>query len=519
MLEMGDPPLKAVGSLQIQPERALGWITLGSSLYHVITRLKASPEQFPTLEISYTPSTPLSNPVILSLASNGLRLRFDGPDQRLRLIEILDFSLVAVTYKNIDLVRRTKSSEEANIEDPTQLGPSFKHVYNRLFGPTYAGEYIQPLSGKTTGTYVLSYPGLAFTFPVKHKSWSDKVDFVSLLSSNATGPALSMAIFSGNSWTEARTTLYNKTPTLPRMPTIGGKLGEVTPDEVEEVRVLGGGKLELVRRSLAPFAMTLNETTPQDIVAELGPPDAIYRKHDRRISIHATGHPVRRRVSMSPGLDPQAIDTDQSSIQSYTEDSDIEAESREDKTGDSTDECFYNYLNHGFDILIARPNNKSAPFPGGAAADSVSWNSSALLVATKIFLHGNVPGSFSFNRHRRSRWVIRTSNESQGSVLTSEMKFQEISSALKDLWRDSYKDEHEEKQMQRGMVLNRGWEESPESSIELLGDMEESPTRETAIDSFSADGNGGLSNTELFGFPGLLFEVLKNDTISCLTVF
>jgi isoleucyl-tRNA synthetase len=99
------------------------------------------------------------------------------------------------------------------------------------------------------------------------------------------------------------------------------------------------------------------------------------------------------------------------------------------------------------------------------------------------------------------------------------MPFSHISSALKDVWHDTYTDESEEKQMQRGMVLNRGWEQSPESSIELLGDLEESPTREKADDHGMSDAGGGVSNTDLFGFPGMLFEVLKNDTVSCLTVF
>jgi isoleucyl-tRNA synthetase len=99
------------------------------------------------------------------------------------------------------------------------------------------------------------------------------------------------------------------------------------------------------------------------------------------------------------------------------------------------------------------------------------------------------------------------------------MAFSEISAALKDVWHSTYKDENEEKQMQRGMVLNRGWEQSPESSIELLGDLEESPTRGKGDDAGSSEATGGMSNTELFGFPGMLFEVLKNDCINCLTVF
>ncbi|KIW20749.1 hypothetical protein PV08_01327 [Exophiala spinifera] len=508
-------------SLQIQPERGIGWITLGSSLHSVLTRLKASPQTYCNIDLSYSAAQPIASPIILSLSYNGLRLRFDGPDQRLRLIEVLDFSAITLVYKNTDLVRRTKGVDGINPEEyPSTPGPTFRHIYSRLFGPTYAGEYLPPEQNRSTGTYVLSYPGLAFSFPIKHQSWSDKVDFVSILSSNATSPAVSMAIFSGSSWTEARSNLYTKPPTFPRLSLLLGKSSETIADEIEEVKVLGGGKVEFIRRNTPAFTLTLSEATPQDLVAELGPPDAIYRKNDRRISIHATGKPSNQRLpSMSPALDPQALDTDQSSLQSYTEDSDVEPEHDEGHSGASRDECFYNYFNHGFDVLISSPAPRSRPFPGSYNTET-SKSPSAPLVATKLFLHGNVPGSFSFNRHRRCRWTIHTTEEGQEQVLTSETGFSDISSTLKQIWRGIYRNEDEEKQMQRGMVLNRGWEQSPESSIELLGDLEESPTRGQGLGGGSAEVLGnGMSNTELFGFPGMLFEVLKNDTISCLTVF
>lgn len=483
--------------------------------------MKASPQIFCNIDLSYSPVQPITSPIILNLPYNGLRLRFDGPDQRLRLIEVLDFSAITLVYKNTDLVRRTKSTDGTNPEEnPATLGPTFRHIYSRLFGPTYAGEYLPPEHGRPTGTYVLSYPGLAFNFPIKHQSWSDKVDFVSILSSNATSPAVSMAIFSGSSWTEARSILFTKTPTYPRLSSLIGKSAETIADEIEEVRVLGGGKVEFVRRSTPAFILTLSEATPQDLVAELGPPDAIYRKNDRRISIHATGKPSNRRPpSMSPALDPQALDTDQSSMQSYTEDSDLGPEPDEERSSGSGDECFYNYFNHGFDILISSPAPRSLHFPG-SCNNETSKSSSAQLVATKIFLHGNIPGSFSFNRHRRCRWTIQTTEDGQEQVLTSEMQFSDVSSTLKRLWHGIYRNEDEEQQMQRGMVLNRGWEQSPESSIELLGDLEESPTRAQGLGGGSAEVIGNrMSNTELFGFPGMLFEVLKNDTISCVTVY
>ena len=40
---------------------------------------------------------------------------------------------------------------------------------------------------------------------------------------------------------------------------------------------------------------------------------------------------------------------------------------------------------------------RNTPNPGG---------SPDRLVATKLVLHGNIPGSYEFNRHRRCRWDI-----------------------------------------------------------------------------------------------------------------
>jgi len=456
--------------------------------------------------------------VILNLPKNGLRLRFDGPDQRLRLIEVLNFSKSALQYKGTDLVRRNRSSDEGCYHDPVLQGPPFRHVYNRLFGPAYAGEYISPESGHSTGTYVLSYPGLAFSFPLKHQSWSDKADFVSLLSSSAAGPAKSMAIFDGPSWPEARSSLYTKAPTLPRFSALSAKATDTIPDEIEEIIIYGGGKLEARRRASPGLHIILGETTPQDLIAELGPPDAIYRKLDNRISIHAAATTsTQRHPSMSPLAGPQATDTDQSSLQSYTEDSESDrAEGCSDVPASVGAECFYNYFHHGFDALVSFATHRSPPFPD-TESTVVSGRADSQLVVTKMLLHCNIPGSYSFNRHRRSRWTIHTGAE-DCPTLTSEMPFSDISSLLKETWRTTYQDGEQEKKMQRGMVLNRGWGESPDSSIELLGGFEENAANGNKTGE-STDHLPNSSNTDLFGFPGLLFEVLKNDTISCLTVY
>ncbi|KAL1956075.1 hypothetical protein VTO42DRAFT_7670 [Malbranchea cinnamomea] len=487
---------------QIFPGRGVGFLTLGASLHNVLTRLKALPQSYPTIDLSYSASDPLHKPVLIELPENGLRLRFDGADQRLRLIEVLDFTKIPLVYKALDVVKGS----------PPPQGPTFRHVYNRLFGPSYPGEYIPPARGESHGVYILSYPGVAFSFPLLHSAWSEQRDFVSLMSSSAASPATSMAVFQGSSWADARRSLYTRQPQYPRSTALVGKNRDSVADEVEEVRVLGGGKVELRRRSSSSFWITLSETTPQDLIAELGPPDAIYKKLDRRIMIHGGQPPGSTKpIVSSEGLHP--VDLDQSSENSATDDSDEDASTAPSK---QTTECFYNYFNHGFDVLISHPTAPGPPFPGSESKGYFPPLSPSKLTVTKLLLHGNVPGSYPFNRHRRCRWVIDIGSQSQ--PLTSETPYPEISEHLKRVWKDSYSSPSEEASLQRAMVLNRGWGDTPGSSMELLGGWEENADSKH-WDASSGNGMESLGNTELFGFPGLLFEVLKNGAVSCLTVY
>ncbi|KAH8690084.1 hypothetical protein BGW36DRAFT_329586 [Talaromyces proteolyticus] len=505
---------RAPAAMQVSPGKGLGFLTLGSSLHNVLTRIKSRPQSYPAIDIAYSPTEPLNEPIILNLSVNGLRLRFDGPDQRLRLIEVLDFSKTPLVYKSQEVVKNAKSQDQPS----PSTGPGFRHVYNRLFGPSYPGEYIPPANDSPYGTYVLSYPGVAFSFPLQDSAWSDNCDFVALLSSSAASPATSLAIFQGSSWSEVRNQLFTTPPQFPRSQALIGKGRDTAPDEVEEVRVLGAGKLELVRRSSPSFMVTFSETTAQDLIAELGPPDAIYRKNDRRISIHGASGAIRRHLlSPSPGRGHDTPDTDHSSNNSPTDDS-------EDETRRATEidplslpaECFFNYFHHGFDAFISYPTTSGPAFPSSDITDLPPPASFSQLTVTKFIVHGNVPGSYPFNRHRRSRWQILL-GPSAGN-LTSETHYDEISRRLKKVWKDSYSSSAEEAALQRGMVLNRGWGDSPESSVEFLGDWEESAGGKHRS-STGQDGARGLGNTELFGFPGLLFEVLKNGAVSSMTIY
>ncbi|KAI9840940.1 MAG: hypothetical protein M1837_001119 [Sclerophora amabilis] len=523
---------------QVYPNQGLGFLVLGASLHDVLVYLKARPQTFPNISISHSSSQPIHSPIILDLPSSGVRIRFDGLDQRLRLVEVLDFTKGKLIYKNTDIVRGPSDPAAPSSTDTAGSGgPTFRHVYHRLFGPTFPGEYVPPdvKEDGAKGTYVLSYPGIAFSFPLHDASWSPDVDFVSLLSSNAASPALSMAIFNGSSWSDARRDLYTRSPPNPRSLSSSGRHKDLAADEVEVVKIRGAGRLELIRRSSPSFWITLSETTPQDLVAELGPPDAIYRKHDQRLAIHRPSAFEEERSQMPAGIVSSGLDdltdTDQSSSHGGTDESEDETGvlSRHDQGSPGT-ECFYNYFHHGFDVLISHPTTLSPlpPRPPNQKLSNASDPAASRVTpattnptATKVLLHGNIPGSYPFNRHRRIRWELGyDSSSSNASTINSDMPFKKSSALLKEVWKHSYASQDEERQLQRGMVLNRGWGDSPSSSCELLGGWEEGlEGKRKGVGGSSVDGELGLGNTELFGFPGLVFEVLKNDAVSCLTIF
>ncbi|KAJ6442882.1 D-lactate dehydrogenase, mitochondrial precursor [Purpureocillium lavendulum] len=484
---------------------------LGASLHDVLTRLKAEPQRFPKLEVLYSPDRPVTEPVCIDLPQNGIRLRFDGPEQRLRLVEVLDFTKNHVTFKDRDLLKPANGTSAPGSPVPgetSSAGPTFRHIYHRLLGPTYAGEFIPPTGGQEDGIYVLSYPGVAFNFPMPKAAYSPSKDVVSLLSASSSQVATSMAVFSGDSWAEARPTLF--TEVLPSIKTTSalprGK--DVYPDEVSLVRLYGGGGIDLFRKwTSSAFRIQLGETTPQELVMELGPPNAIYRKNDQNMVIHKmrTASNTHSRPSAADiGRPDDLTDTDQSSMNTGSDDSDEEAID-EQTASNPSGACFYNYFYLGFDVLLSTPTPPSSLPPGAEPIGSenpIKTHHPDRLVVTKIVLHGNIPGSYEFNRHRRCRWEIAYLGDSEDGPINSETEFRQVEDRMSETWQDALP-AGKGSARQRGMVLNRGWGDSPGSSCEFLGGWEESGARR-------AD-SGGESTTTLYGFPGLVFEVLKND--------
>lgn len=252
-------------------------------------------------------------------------------------------------------------------------------------------------------------------------------------------------------------------------------------------------------------------------------------------------------------------------------------------------EQYYCYFSHGFDLLLGSPTDIS-PVPGQSAdqqgqeeEENLVPNSDSHKVVTRIVLHGNIPGSYPFNRHRRSRWSLVNppypALKKSDVEINSESKFLDFHKVLIKSFQGMWPD----KDMSEGMVIVRNWNgrdddsDSPSNSAIWIGgqmdDIAPNNSGQSAAAAARAQQNhshhhqqqqqqrrnnfGGmdddfdndfdnddddddwdavepigdapprkgnqhdrwLRNTKLFKFPGLMFEVMENGAVSALTVY
>lgn len=466
---------------------------LGASLQAILSFVKARSITFTTVEVRYSQTAPLETPIIVNLPRNGIRLRFDGAEQRLRCIEVTEFSRSNITYKGTKL-GKTQDSETAS------AGPPFRRLY-QILGATFPGEYVAPPKGEYLGTYVLSWPGVAFSFPIQQSAWSPTKDHVSLLGSQAAGPALHMVLFEGKSWPEMCAKLFVYEPTSPRHL---GIAGELSPADVEYASLAVTGDVLLHRKLPAgDFLIRLNETTPQDLISELGPPDATYDRSTNATAASSSSHKRTDSLSKPSNRRPQSGSTPSSYSSTATDtyetdfDSDFRDEIPADENGHQT---FWCYFSHGMDILVAPPSRHT-----NGSASRVMSGLSPKRVVTKVVLHGNVPGTYAFNRHRRLRWELILPK----AVLNSESLFEEH---LRPALLQHFSSMSSTSDMLRGKVVNRSWGSSSDDTAFFLPDAD--------ADLVEGDGSEQwLGNTRLYHFPGLVFEVAENGSVTTVTVY
>lgn len=536
-------------------------IVLGATLHHVLHRIHVRKE-LGKVNIFADDQHPATTPVVVQLCERGLQLRFDGPEQRLRMIEVTDFTKARYTYDGKDILKQDRPS--------SQKGPTFKSVYKQ-FGPATPGEFVENKDRDNKyDWFSLSYPGIAFKFPVQAGTWkeslnSDWAAAVNFLDTSAVKPACSMCIYHGESWPKVRGQIFTMDMPFPRRPILGATRADYAKlvKEVELARIHGEGRIELLRKNARSFWIILSETTPQDLITIIGPPDDIYRK-PKPASAHrprTESHSRSRRSSAKQDFKPESWGSAHAPSSAAESDDEEEYLEEAEYDGDLREE-FWNYYDHGFDILISpHPRLISHPSPSapreqpitgttsyfGTEADTKEQRDLRLLampalgwtpVATKLIIHGNIPFSHAFNRHCRLRWEICHTPSPDGvykDPLTSEMNWRDINNRLKEVYKGTYRSEEEERSLQQPMAINRGWGGSSTSdsmggSGELLGGWEGDDDEETVKAKISSgkskskikeantgEGRGVIADVgqaQFFGgYPGMIFEVLRNGTV------
>ena len=452
-------------------------------------------------------------------------------------MEVLDFNKVKLQHG--EHVINKNAGVDAFALGSANAGPDFKHVYKE-FGPSNPGEYIGG-DGKP-GVYCISFKdGIAFTGPVNAPEGFSKLDFVrqvAVLDSNACAAATAMVVFRGRSWPLARAEIYSADMSdLALSPSPLGRR-EGVPAEVDFAKVHDRGRIELLRRDAPSFVLRLGETTQQDLLTELGPPDSMFKQDKSKAVSHK-----RRTSSMNSARGRLNLENERAASETDGSDAWSDEDEEEDETViNEMDEedvgTWWNYFAHGLDILVAQaytPPAASPTAPTNGMIDEHSRENDAIarnhLTVTKVCIHSNIPGSWQFNRHRRLRWSLdslplpaeHTLTSSAladpcSNPLTSESKFCDIQTHLRAVFRETYASEGEESEQQQPQAFNRDWGENSSlgNSVELLGGFEEGGKKKGG--GMDAE-YGRLGEVLVYGFPGLAVEVLKNGCVAWVQIW
>ncbi|KAJ3167495.1 hypothetical protein HDU87_001516 [Geranomyces variabilis] len=346
------PPLDC----HVLAARSVGPFVLGTPLGVVVRTLNQMEAAIPQVECKYDESEPLGNDIVLNLSANGICLRFDPQSQRLKLIELFDFERLTLYYKDVEF-------------NSQKVLPTFDSIY-RIFGPIYPGEF-----DASKKEYTLTYPGIAFVFPIpqQHIPLPNLTD-LPLSFPDGTTPVLNrLYVYSGSEfWRDA---------VAPRPKGYAGPIA---------IKVIGEG----VSFSFNPRSVESHEDTveitfgapTQDVLDALGKPQAICARDT---------DPGALGTAEVTG----ANDSNNASSHRAMNGGDLEAE--DDDGG--ADDYFWNYFNLGIDILF----------------------SGAQHAVKKVVLHANAVGHWDFTQYIKAEFVV------EGRGISVDSKWDDIQKAMR----------------------------------------------------------------------------------------
>ncbi|RLV90280.1 hypothetical protein JA1_004672 [Spathaspora sp. JA1] len=398
----------------VNPGQGLGnHIKLGSPMFDIIKHLDKHKYR---LRITFSDKNFYQTPTLVKILDLGIRLTFNNhPDQHLELIEVLnledntiDRKLLRLIYNgqslnefendsgqlsslalestisktsscstimdNTSPVLSSTSSTNSAVQALSSVGPSFKTIYNKIFGPTYPGKL-----NRDKKTYILSYPGISFKFKITNTGLLDSISSDDnehqILSKilNWDNPfdvsCDSIALYKGNSWEDYKVNNQNKPNTASY--------------EISKLAInLNQGIVKIIRNDSQDI-IKLGISTQQEVVNILGPPDEYFNKFDSRLLIH-----------------------------NHLTD-DIAKENAQDIS-----HCkFHNYYRYGIDILYDLNNSKG------------NQNKMNTTVKKIVIHNGGIPEDLNFMKWNSCNWEIEREeddNKEPGFQINSTMYFDQL---------------------------------------------------------------------------------------------
>ncbi|KAJ1955235.1 hypothetical protein IWQ62_005574, partial [Dispira parvispora] len=333
-------------------------------------------------------------------------------------------------------------------------------LINQVFGPTHPGTF-----NTTTGVFTLSYPGISFEFyiPERHRTlFSKPEDRLPLEFPDGTTPQCTCIYIypTGTDWRQARS---------PSLGAYAGVYCGLTGQP--RATFLNLLKVRLGQEAVATFTDYKRAPTGEPTVRtrqvvirfhQTTAQDLIADLGQPSTVFYKTGgdsHPTAT-CSSSSGAPPNATTLHaREQPSSPTPGSAAPTEAN----GSTLRDYFYNYYEYGLDVLIDGQTHR----------------------CRKLVLHTNVPGHYDFGRYTKCPFVIfqgetmgpLDDNTEQGSGLDACVRW--------DAVREFFDQEANEP-----LVFNRG-------------SSEQNP----------------FGSTLYYGYPGVIFEVMKNGCIPTVTLY
>ncbi|KAM0790133.1 hypothetical protein ACM66B_005456 [Microbotryomycetes sp. NB124-2] len=445
-----------VQPLSIVPGDGVGSFRLGSDLFEVVNTLRTGPREYPHVKVAWNDETPTTSDINLYLSRPPLVLTFEPESQRLSRIELSNDSESPSEALAQWIQYKGRYLTDAREGYAGEDEEDVVKAIRRVMGPTYGSDRASSTGG--SNEEMLTYPGVAFGVVRQSTNRTQLKRVVVTPLPPPEGVPIDQA------WLHPQLFEHTSSSNL----VLQSAVIELNEDGRPTSTRLEFRPSAQQAEPPRPILIRLSETSTEDLLCDLGHPNRSFWKEDDRMSIHS------EPSSVDPTILPNAY--------------------------------FWSYPQHGLTFMLDPTRH----------------------VVIKLILHSNLPGQVQFCKTSRCHWrIVRTLNETttttsssldnqkgskegilecsgqdsfdivqkvlQGSTSTAKAKTNGTNRRTPSPQVHSTKDRHGHAMVEKPMVLDR-----TADGLEL--------------------GVKGRT-TEIYGYPGIAFEVTTSRNIETVWLF